>query len=137
MYKTFSPLHFLLDIYQCVNDGGFDKVLHNNNIEEASAIFSGIFGTILNRHAPLKVVQVRRNYIPWISTETKNLHLARNTLKKEAIDEKSNIHIQQLFYSNTPGMISHNGRIYTSPKDVANTLNDAFLKKVNRLVEKN
>ena len=33
-------------------------------------------------------------------------------------------------------MISHNGRIYTSPKDIANAINEAFLDKVNKLGKK-
>ena len=67
--------------------GEFDKVTCNNNIEEASAIFIDLFGSILNRHAPLKTVQVRNNYVPWISIETKQLQTARDTIKKEAINE--------------------------------------------------
>ena len=66
MYKNFSPHNFLLEINSYMQNGKFDIVTSNNNIEEASAIFSGIFGSILNRHAPLKTVQVRSNYVPWI-----------------------------------------------------------------------
>ena len=90
-YKNFSPFHFLLDIFDCVQNDGFKKVTDSNNIDEASAIFSGIFGTILNQHAPLKVTQVRTNYVPWISAETKKLQKHRDQLKKEAIEEQSPI----------------------------------------------
>ena len=90
MYKYFSPYNFLLEISSCLQGGEFDKVLQNNNIEEASTIFSDIFGSILNRHAPLKTVQVRSNYVPWISPETKQLQTIRDILKKEAIHENSN-----------------------------------------------
>ena len=87
MYKNFSPQNFLLEINSYMQNGKFDIVTSNNNIEEASAIFSGIFGSILNRHAPLKTVLVRSNYVPWISTETKQLQTARDFIKKEAINE--------------------------------------------------
>ena len=159
----------------------YDKVLKNRNIDEASAIFSGIFGSLLKRHAPLKVVQVRKNYIPWISDETRELQINRDSLKKEAIQEnnvekfleykKLRNHVSSRLecdrheyyktkfyrenpstadlwsqandylntsvgsFTNTPNMISHNGRIYTAPKDIANALNDAFLSKVHGLVE--
>ena len=64
-----------------VNHGDFDKVLNNQNVSEASALFSGIFGSILNRHAPLKVFQVRNNYSPWLSKETKQIMNERDKLR--------------------------------------------------------
>ena len=69
--------------------GGFDKVTDNENLEEASADFSNIFGSILNKYAPLKVIQVRNNYAPWISPETKQMQKVRDKLKMEAIEEQS------------------------------------------------
>ena len=66
LYRNFSPPDFLLEVYDTVQNGGFNKVLNSTDIEEASAIFAGIFGTILNKYAPLKVIQVRSNYAPWI-----------------------------------------------------------------------
>ena len=86
-YKNFSEADFLNDVNQNVTNGTFDKVLKNEDVDEASAIFSGIFGTILNRHAPLKVFQVRNNYAPWISAETKEMIKTRDKLQKEAVDE--------------------------------------------------
>ena len=65
-------------------------MLNNENIEEASALFSGIFGSILNKHAPLKVFQVLNNYVPWVSKETKKMQDARDALKKEAAEENCN-----------------------------------------------
>ena len=53
-YKNFRPADFLNDVKEHVEDGSFEKVLSNKNVDEASAIFSGIFGTILSNHAPLK-----------------------------------------------------------------------------------
>jgi exonuclease III len=73
-YKNFSIKDFLNDVNANVANKSFDKVLNNQNIDEASALFSGIFGSILNRHAPLKVFQVRNNYSPWISEETKQMN---------------------------------------------------------------
>ena len=142
-------------------------------------MFSGIFGSILNKHAPLKVFQVRNNYSPWLSKETKELIKVRNTLRKEASEESCNVkyenykklrnninqrlekdrkdYYRSKFYqenpsisavwrnandylntskrsfSNTPSIIKHNGRIISSPREVANALNDIFIKKVRDL----
>ena len=90
LYKNFSPYAFLLEVNSCLENGLFDQVLSNNDIEEASAIFSGLFGSILNRHAPLKTIQVRANYVPCISSEIKHLQAARDTIKKEAIMKNDN-----------------------------------------------
>ena len=49
--------------------------------------FSGVFGTILNRHAPLKTYQVRNNYSPWLSSATKEKMSERDKLKEEASEE--------------------------------------------------
>ena len=179
-YKHFNAPDFLNEINEKVQSGGFDRVLNNNNIEEASALFSGIFGSILNKHAPLKVFQVRNNYVPWVSAETKQMQAARDALKEEATEENDNEkyeaykrlrnrisggmlekdkieHFKSKFYqenpsvsavwnnvndylntskrsfSNTPSIIKHNDKIHTSPRDIANAINDAFLKKVSDL----
>ena len=86
-YKNFNAAEFLKDVNRHVLDGSFNNVIFNQNINEASAIFSGLFGSILNRHAPLKVFQVRNNYIPWLSDETKCMINARDELHDEAINE--------------------------------------------------
>ena len=36
-------------------------------------------------------------------------------------------------YSNTPNIISHNGKTHTNPRDIANAINDTFLNKVKDL----
>ena len=178
-YKNFNAVDFLKDVNKHVSDGSFNKVLFNQNINEASAIFSGLFGSILNRHAPLKVFQVRNNYIPWLSDETKRMIKARDELHDEAIEENciekfeaykrlrnrinsrleqdETNHYKSKFYqedpsistqwrnvndylntsnksySNTPNIITHNGNTYTKPRDIANAINDTFLRKVQDL----
>ena len=88
--KNFDIQNFLNEVKEHVENGSFDRVTYNNNIDEASALFSGIFGSILNKHAPLEVFQVRNNYVPWISEETKQMQAARDALKEEAIEENCN-----------------------------------------------
>ena len=90
-YKNFSIEDFLTDVQRHVECGAFDRVTNNQNVSEASALFSGIFGSILNKHAPLKVFQVRNDYSPWLSKESKLLIKDRNNMHKEAIEEGCNI----------------------------------------------
>ena len=88
-YKNFSIKNFLDDVKEQVSHGSFDKVLNSQNVSEACALFSGIFGSILNKHAPLKVFQVRNNYSPWLSKETKQMMKERDKLRDEAIGDNS------------------------------------------------
>ena len=178
-YKNFNVSNFLNDVQENVTNGSFVKIVNNQDIDEASALFSGVFGSILNRHAPLKVFQVRNNYSPSISPETKQMMEARDDLKREAADENCQEkfeaykrlrnrvndklendeaeHFKSKFYqenpsvsslwrnandylntskrsfSNTPNIITHNGQTFTNPRDVANAINDTFLKKVKDL----
>ena len=53
-YKNFLTINFLSDVRAHIENGSFDKVINSDDITEASALFSGIFGSILNKHAPLK-----------------------------------------------------------------------------------
>ena len=178
-YKNFNAPEFLKEINELVQNGGFDRVLDNNNVEEASALFSGIFGSVLNKHAPLKVFQVRNNYVPWVSDNTKKMQAARDTLKKEASDENCNekfeaykrlrnriikqlekdeveyyktkfyqenpsvsavwknvndyLNTSKRSFNNTPNLIVHNNEAHTKPRDIANAINEAFIKKVKDL----
>ena len=178
-YRKFNVEHFLHDVYSHSINGSFQKILDSHDVDEASKIFSDTFGAILNRHAPLKVFQIRNNYCPWISEETKTMMDARNRLQKEAIEEHCNekfaaykrlrnrvksrlasdkleyyknkfynndtsvsaqwkhandyLNTSKSSFSNTPGTIKHEGKVVTAPKDVANSINDCFLKKVARL----
>ena len=56
---------------------------------------------------------------PSISTVWRNANDYLNTSKRS--------------FSNTPSIIKYNGRIISSPREVANALNDIFLKKVRDL----
>ena len=56
---------------------------------------------------------------PSISAVWKNANDYLNTSKRS--------------FSNTPNMIKYNGKLVTSPREVANALNETFLKKVRDL----
>ena len=80
-YKNFSIDGFLLDVYySSINE----HVTSQDSIDGAATIFQNEFEAILNFHAPLKTVQVRKNYCPFLSEETKISIKERNTLFEEA-----------------------------------------------------
>ena len=60
------------------------KIMRCTELETASRIFQEEFGKILENHAPVKVLQTRNHYLPYLSDETKLLMEERNALKEEA-----------------------------------------------------
>ena len=83
-YKNFIPAVFLEDVLINLQSGAFQPILDTYNPDVAAALFSDIFGQILNKHAPLKIYQIRNNYVPWISEETKIKMRLRDKFKMEA-----------------------------------------------------
>ena len=83
-YRNFDPQTFLQDVQFNINNGSFNSVLSTSDPNIAASHFSGIFGSILNKHAPLKTIQVRNNYSPWVSSATKEKMRTRDRLKLEA-----------------------------------------------------
>ena len=60
------------------------------NIDEAAELFQKIFTSVLDKHAPVKVIQIRKNYIPYLSKETKLLMKERDKAQKLASETKLN-----------------------------------------------
>ena len=83
IYKNFDKKSFLDDIAAAENEGLFAPLYGTDDIIVASDIFSQLFKNILDQHAPLKVIQNRNNYIPYISSELKELMNERDKLKGE------------------------------------------------------
>ena len=85
-YRDFEPAKFLesvrnlswWDIYSC------------NNVEEAVTKISEKLTIILDKMAPIKNIQVRTKYAPWMSQNTKNKMNERDEAQKKAADTKSN-----------------------------------------------
>ena len=88
-YKQFVAEAFLQDVLENLNKGSFETVLATSDPDVAASHFSGVFGTILNKHAPLKTYQVRNNYAPWLSKATQEKMKLRNKLKVEASEENN------------------------------------------------
>ena len=80
-YKNFDIHSFLTDIHQ---SNLIEKVMCHSNIESAALEFQTLFTNILDRHAPVKIFQSRKNYLPFLSQSTKELISKKNKLFKEA-----------------------------------------------------
>ena len=79
--KAFSIDGFLTDIFHSnINN----SVTSHATIEGAAMAFRNEFRAILDHHAPIKTIQIRNNYCPFLSQETKVLISERNTLQEEA-----------------------------------------------------
>ena len=70
------------------NSGINTIVTGAKTIDVAAEAFENIFKHILNEHAPMKVFHMRKNYIPFVSEETKELILNRKALQEEEAKTK-------------------------------------------------
>ena len=80
-YKHFSIEGFLTDI---LNSNINSLVTDQDDLEMAAEVFEHEFKSILDAHAPIKTIQVRNNYCPYLSETTKIEIANRNALKKAA-----------------------------------------------------
>ena len=86
VYKHFDKNDFLADLKVAQETGLFKEMNETEDIEVAADIFTEVFTKVLEKHAPLKVIQNRSNYIPYISKEIQNLMKERNFLKERAAE---------------------------------------------------
>ena len=80
-YKYFSVGDFLVDVY---NSDINSTVTAKDDLEEAAKVFQYTFSSVLDCHAPMKTYQLRKNYSPCLSLETKQIKAERDALKEEA-----------------------------------------------------
>ena len=79
-YKDFKVEDFLTEVLESqINDAVTDC----EELDEAAEMFEGMFKTILDKHAPVKVFQMRKNYTPYLREETKLLMEEQKVLKEE------------------------------------------------------
>ena len=84
-FKNFVPSDFIaavqqvrwLDVYLCTD------------VDKAVKLLSNKITTILDQMAPMKTVQVRTNYNPWLSQQTKDLMIERDRLQKSAAETEN------------------------------------------------
>ena len=79
-YKDFNVEGFLTDILESEIT---KNVTECDDLDIAAKLFEDDFRSILDRHAPIKVFQMRKNYSPYLTTETKLLMEERNVIKEE------------------------------------------------------
>ena len=68
-----------------MNNNLNEEVVKCEDIEAAATKFENEFKTILNSHATVKKFQMRKNYTPFLSEESKLLIGERKVLKEEAV----------------------------------------------------
>ena len=89
VYKNFDKDNFVNDIREAKERGKFNCVLTSEDENDAFAKFCASYVHILNKHAPLKVIQNRTHYVPYLNEELRSLILLRNAAKCKAIEEGS------------------------------------------------
>ena len=87
-YKNFNIESFLHDIQHSSLNA---DVLSCINIDTAAAAFQEGFLDILDSHAPIKIFQTRKHYVPFLSDETKLLMEERDALKKVATETQDEV----------------------------------------------
>ena len=91
-YKNFSVESFLTDIYYSnINV----SVTSHESIEGAAEAFRNEFVAILNHHAPIRTIQIRKKYCPYLTRETKMLIADRNALHKEASKSSDKVLLEE------------------------------------------
>ena len=128
-YKNFNSDAFRDDIRKAKSDGLFEPVFEAADEGAAYDIFEKVYTSILSRHSPLKVIQNRSNYVPYIDKDLKNLMNVRDELKEEAAKtgdvrvfedykEKRNLVSTKLKHAESEHHKSKLGKSDLSPSDI-------------------
>ena len=80
IYKKFDPVNFVNEVKKIK----WWSLYTTEDVNSAVHIFSSKLNEILDRVAPIKTIQIRTNYSPWLSDETKTLMAERNNAQKIA-----------------------------------------------------
>ena len=65
------------------------KIYECEDVDLAVKMLSEELTAILDRMAPIRTIQVRENYAPWLSGQTKQIMAERDLAQKIAIQSKS------------------------------------------------
>ena len=87
-FKRFNAINFLNDLSQMP----WENVALYDNPNVCWRVWRSLFLHVLDWHAPLRLMRLRGNYIPWISPDIKNLMRVRDTYKKKAVKNNSQIY---------------------------------------------
>ena len=81
IYKEFDPVKFKQDIINAKRNGAFENMHNQEDVDEAILLFTSAYNSVLDQHAPIKIIQNRNSYVPYISKEIKTLMNERNEMK--------------------------------------------------------
>ena len=84
IYKDFDKEAFINDVREAKAKGVFEQMIVSDDIEIIGDTFCNEFSKILEKHAPLKVIQNRSNYVPYLSKDLKEKMKERDKLKEQA-----------------------------------------------------
>ena len=79
-YKKFEKKAFIEDMKKV----DWAEVYTCRDVDKAAEVFGGKFRYVLNKHAPWVKIQARKNFLPWLSTKTKDLMKLRDEWKAKA-----------------------------------------------------
>ena len=79
-YKYFEEESFLADLATM----DWTAVLAIDDLDAAVDIFTKMFNYVLNQHAPWIIFQLRKNFCPWLTEETKEMMNLRDSWKQKA-----------------------------------------------------
>ena len=84
-YKNFDPSVFLAE----VENLKWWDIYQTEDLDLAVKLFSDKLTGILDQLAPVKTIQTRNKYVPWLSKETKNLMEQRDLAQGRAASSRS------------------------------------------------
>ena len=85
MFKKFVDQ----DFQQAVNQLSWGDLYSCGDPDEATFILTNKLTTILDQMAPIRTIQVRSKYAPWLTDSTKQLLKDRNEAQKHANKTKN------------------------------------------------
>ena len=85
MYKDFDSKKYM----ESLAASNLEEVLDCTDVNEATELLVNKITKVLDKMAPVRTVQVRAKYAPWLSKETKELQTRRNAAQKAAAQTDS------------------------------------------------
>ena len=86
-YKNFDENLFV----QKIRDLSLLDVYMSQDANEAACIFTNKLTSVLDKMAPVRNIQTRTNFAPWMSDDLKTQMEARDKAQKKAVDSKSDV----------------------------------------------
>ena len=88
VYKNFNKDNFVEDLSKAKQAGLFKGMYETTDLDEAVAQFNKVFTNLLDTHAPIKIIQHHKNYVPYLTKELKDKMKYRDKLKKSLQSNK-------------------------------------------------